>query len=96
MLRGSSELLQRSPHALEVLIKYFDNISDNVIWNIDVPDYAQHYDDIISVYNQIDKILRELLSRNKGVSMIFLLKFLFFLLYLFLHQDDKMVNRKKM
>lgn len=74
MLRGSSELLQRSPHALEVLIKYFDNISDNVIWNIDVPDYAQHYDDIISVYNQIDTILCELLSRNKGVSIILVTK----------------------
>lgn len=74
MLRGSSELLQRSPHALEVLIKYFDNISTNVIWNIDVPDYAQHYEDIISVYKQIDTILCELLSRNKGVSIILVTK----------------------
>ncbi|MGN0236186.1 MAG: hypothetical protein ACI4BD_07770 [Paludibacteraceae bacterium] len=64
MLRGSSELLQRSPASLEELIKYFDSIASDAIWDMDVPDYADSAKatHIVEVYNKIHDILSKVIA----------------------------------
>ena len=68
MLRGSSQLLQCSPAALIELIRHFDTIKNNPIWDWDVPDYADPdcIQDIITEYEQIEKILTFLFKATKG------------------------------
>lgn len=70
MLRGSSELLQKSPASLKSLVAHFDEIADSPIWSLDVPDYNKNYgvdggecvkgiDIILKEYNRIlDEILK--------------------------------------
>ena len=64
MLRGSSELLQRSPASLEELIKYFDSIAGEPIWDMDVPDYGDpaKAKQIVDVYNKIHETLEKIIK----------------------------------
>ena len=61
MLRGSSELLQKSYKCLEPLIKHFD--SQKTLWDIDVDKYNNdNINKIINEYNAIKDILTEQLA----------------------------------
>jgi len=60
MLRGSSELLQKSPAALKGLIIYLDNCPDD-IWNLDVDTYSCRYklleDTYKGIYAELKKVI---------------------------------------
>lgn len=64
MLRGSSELLQKSPAVLEPLITYFDSIASDSVWGYDVPDYQDHakVERILKVCEDIRGIMSKIVS----------------------------------
>lgn len=67
MLRGSSALLQCSPSVLKELIKYFDSISNSIVWTVDVGFYIPENNvEIISVYKNISNILKEQIAKSLG------------------------------
>jgi hypothetical protein len=81
MLRGSSELLQKSPVSLKSLVEHFDNIADSPIWSLDVPDYDKTYsvvdgkcidgmEKIVVEYNEILEILSKNVIKNPTRTLV--------------------------
>lgn len=52
MLRGSSFLLQKNPAYLSDLVEYIYR-QDKSVWNIDIDNYPENYDKIITLYNDV-------------------------------------------
>ena len=71
MLRNS-KLMKCSPAALKPLIKYLDNLKNDNIWDIDVPDYKSSdiCSKILKIFTQIAEIVDEKIDVSDTITLI--------------------------